>query len=367
MILARDSVHWQSFLARSPLPSPLKRSIDSLIEQSILVTGAGGSIGSALALRLAVHGARLILLESSEMALHELQQAFADRGAGDRAAFYLGSAGDGILLNEIFAVHRPHLVFHAAAFKHVPLLEEQPLAAIANNVLATQVLVAAASVNDAHIVLLSTDKAVAPAAVMGATKRAAEQIVLANGSVVLRLGNVLASRGSVAEVFAEQIATGRSLTVTSPAARRYFITVDEAVDLLLAAAGDPVKPSLFVPNLHVSHYIVDLARFMARTLAPHREISLEFTHLRAGDKESEFLWSAAETPFAVGANGLVRVNSPSLPTDRLERLLGNLQAAVELREGSIALTILCKLVPDYTPSNVVRTLRSRLESPVHDA
>ena len=96
VILACDSVHWQSFLARSPFPSPSKRSVDSLIEQSILITGAGGSIGSALALRLAVHGARLILLESSETALHELQQAFADRGTDDCAAFYLGSAGDGI-------------------------------------------------------------------------------------------------------------------------------------------------------------------------------------------------------------------------------------------------------------------------------
>jgi FlaA1/EpsC-like NDP-sugar epimerase len=360
------TIDWHSFLGRPPLPSPPATALISLTRESILITGAGGSIGSALALRLAAHGARLILLESSEAAVYELRRAFSDYGGDDQPAFYLGSAADHPLLEEIFALHRPHLVFHAAAFKHVPLLEEQPLAAVANNVLATRELVAAASAHSARIVLLSTDKAVTPASVMGATKRVAEQIALANGSTVLRLANVLASRGSVAEVFAEQIATSRSLTVTSPAARRYFITLDEAVDLLLAAASEPVGPSLFVPDLRASHFIADLARFMARNLAPDREIPIEFTRLRAGDKESEALWSPAETPQATQTNGLVPIDSPSLPQSRHQHLLEELEAAAESREVHTALTILRELVPDYTPSHAVRAVCSRIATPVQD-
>ena len=366
MTLPLATIDWHSFLGRPPLPSPSSTRLEAVTHVPFLITGAGGSFGSALALRLTARDARLILLESSETALYELQRAFADHGADGQPVFHLGSVGDSRLLAEIFALHRPRFAFHAAAFKHVPLLEEQPSAAIANNVLATQTLVAAASAHDAHVVLLSTDKAVAPASIMGATKRIAEQVTLASGGTVVRLGNVLASRGSVAEVFAEQIAAGHPLTVTDPAARRYFITIAEAVDLLLSAACEPMSPSLFVPDLRASHYIIDLARFMAHTFAPNRDVPIEFTRLRAGDKESESLWSMAETPLAVGANGLVRVDSPIVHVDRLQSLLHELRDAVESRELTTALAILRKLVPDYAPSCAVRAQRSRLESPVHD-
>ncbi len=357
MTLRFGSIHGHNFLARPPLSAPAPEIISSLIKQPILITGAGGSIGSALAVRLAVEGAHIVLLESSENSLYELQREFANRPQSPHANFYLGSVADVSLLEEIFALHCPRLVIHAAAHKHVPLLEDQPLAAIANNIFATETLVAAASANHARIILLSTDKAVAPASVMGATKRVAEQIVLASNGTVLRLGNVLASHGSVTEVFARQVASGLPLTVTDPAARRYFLTIAEAVSLLISSAAEPQTPALLAPELPAPHFIADLARFMAHSLAPGHQAAIEFTHLRAGDKETEQLWSAIETPRPASRAGLVSLDSPSIPRAQLQSGLANLRSAVKMRDLSTALDSLRILVPDYTPSSSVLALR----------
>jgi FlaA1/EpsC-like NDP-sugar epimerase len=364
VIPSLESIDWHSFLARPPLPSPSPSTITALTHNPIFITGAGGSIGSALALHLAAAGARLILLESSEANLFELQSQFADFPSNRPPAFYLGSVADRSLLDEIFALHGPRLVYHAAAFKHVPLIEEQPLAAIANNIFATQILAAAAYSHNARIILLSTDKAVAPASVMGATKRVAEQIVLLCGGTVLRLGNVLASRGSVTEVFARQIAASLPLTVTDPAARRYFLTLREAVDQLIAAAAASISSALFVPGLHAPHFIADLARFMARTLAPTQDVAITFTHLRAGDKETEQLWSAAETPTRVAHHGLIQIDTPLLINPQISNHLELLRTAVLTRDLNATLGALCSLVPDYTPSSTVQALRTPATSSI---
>lgn len=356
MIPSLAHIDWHSFLARPPLPSPSPAAITALTREPILITGAGGSIGSALAHRLAAAGACLILLESSETNLFDLQLSFAESAAKILPACYLGSIADRSLLDEIFALHRPRLIFHAAAFKHVPLMEEQPLAAIANNILGTESLTAAASAYGARFGLLSTDKAVAPASVMGATKRVAEQIVLASGGIVLRLGNVLASRGSVAEVFAHQIAAGAPLTVNDPAARRYLLTIREAIDQLLIATEQD-GPALLVPDLRSPQLIADLARFIARTLAPGRDISLEFTQPRAGDKQTEQLWSAIETPEPAEQGELIRIASPAPAASQLRSRLDAVLDAVNTRDVAAALSALCSLVPDYAPSSTVLRLR----------
>lgn len=161
-----ETIDWRDFLDRPPLGAPSPDTVSSLVRCPILITGAGGSIGSALALRLASAEVRTILLESSESSLYDLQQDFAAAGVTDNAIFYLGNVTDRTLLDEIFSIHRPRLVFHTAAFKHVPLIEEQPLAAIANNIFATETLITAALAHSARVILLSTDKAVAPASMM---------------------------------------------------------------------------------------------------------------------------------------------------------------------------------------------------------
>jgi len=366
VIPSLESIDWHSFLARPPLPTPSPETIRSLIGHPILITGAGGSIGSVLAFHLASAGAHIILLESSEGSLFDLQREFENLTPSPHPTFYLGSVADRALLDEILSLHRPRIVFHTAAYKHVPIIEEQPLAAIDNNVLATETLIAAASAGNARVVLLSTDKAVVPASVMGATKRVAEQMVLNVGGTVLRLGNVLASRGSVAEVFARQIAAGIPLSVTDPAARRYFLTIAEAVDLLAAAAADPRCPALFVPQLPAPHFITDLARFMARRLAPNHDTPIEFARLRSGDKESEQLWSASETPQPIYSDGLVHLDSPSIARSQLQTLLATLRDAVQSRDLAAALAVLRVLVPDYTPGNAVLTQRSTALSQVSD-
>lgn len=362
MISPLKNLDWNGFLDRPPLPSLPPDGIEALRRQPILITGAGGSIGSALALRLAALApSMLVLLEASESNLYALQRDWAAfQAANPRAACpmtpALGSVADQPLLDEIFALHAPRLVFHAAAFKHVPLMEEQPLAAIANNVFATRTLAQTAAANGARVVLLSTDKAVEPASVMGATKRIAEQIVLSSGGTVLRLANVLASRDSVAEVFTLQIAQGGPVTVTDPAARRYFVTLDEAVNLLLIAAAQAKPGTLLAPVLPATHFIADLARFMLRELAPNREIPIEFTGLRPGDKETEELWPSDAPTFPTRLAGVVSLDPALLPAPQLEARLADLREALQTRDLDAALTQLRRLVPDYTPSPALLAL-----------
>jgi FlaA1/EpsC-like NDP-sugar epimerase len=360
-------IDWGDFLRRPALESPPLEVLNTLSRMPMLITGAGGSIGSALALRLAhLAPPALLLLESAENSLFELQRASAfDSEAGPRAiaptTFILGSAGDRALMEELFAAHAPRLVFHAAAHKHVPVLEQQPLAAIANNIFATETVASAAALCGARVVLLSTDKAVEPASVMGATKRVAEEIVLAAGGTVLRLGNVLASSGSVTEVFAHQIARGEPLTITDPAARRYFLSLDEAVNLLLFAAVYPGSSAVLAPALLSDYEVTTLAHFMARQLAPGREISIHFTGLRPGDKLTERLWSGSDVVHPAGIGNLVSIQSNRPTHGQLESGVAALHAAAEDRDLAGALTQLRSLVPDFRPSQTVLALTRRFD------
>jgi FlaA1/EpsC-like NDP-sugar epimerase len=362
VISSLQGLAWRDFLARPALSPPSPQLLDAVARQPILITGAGGSIGSALALRLA-HFALpgLVLLEAAENSLCRLERGWAEdletsSGAAAAATFILGDAGDRAAMEEIVAAHRPRLVFHAAAHKHVLLLEQQPWAAIANNIFATETVAAVAAAHRARVVLLSTDKAVEPASVMGATKRVAEEIVLAHGGTVLRLVNVLASSGSVAEVFAHQIARGVSLTVTDPAARRYFLTMDEAVNLLLFAAGRPESSTVLAPALPAAHGIVELAGFMARALAPGREIPICFTGLRPGDRLAERLWEDSGLARPAGSGDLLSVQSSRPAPMQFESGLAALRAAARERNLSAALAQLRALVPGFHPSQTVLAL-----------
>lgn len=362
MITHCKRIDWRAFLARPPLPRPSPEILAAFDDTPLLISGAGGSIGSALALRLAQSGSsRTVLLDASENHLHQLQQALGGAEANQGAAFVLGSAGDGAVLNDLFAAHRPRLVFHAAAHKHVPLLELQPFAAITNNIFATETLVAAAAKHGARVLLLSTDKAVQPTSVMGATKRIAEEIVLASGGAVLRLGNVLGSSGGVTEIFVEQAARGGPLTVTHPEARRYFLTMEEAVDLLLQAAhiaASADSAAVLAPALDADHRIVELAGFMARALGDSRELPVHFIGLRPGDKLVERLWDDGECA-SPATDGLLFIHSVYPEPRDFASSLDTLRAAVRERDLAAALRQLRALVPGFRPSETVLALAQK--------
>jgi FlaA1/EpsC-like NDP-sugar epimerase len=353
-----NRLDWCVFLARPLLPRPSPDILDALARSPFLITGAGGSIGSALALRLAhLRSSCTVLLDSSENNLYRLQQALAEVGANAGATFVLGDAGDTALLEKLFFVHRPHIVFHAAAYKHVPLLELQPLSAIENNVFVTERVVATAAKHSARVLLLSTDKAVQPASVLGATKKIAEEIVLCSGGTVLRLVNVLASSGGVTEIFAQQAMSGGPLTVTHPAARRYFLTMEETVDLLLRAAHVNSAAAL-APALSADHSITDLADFMARALALGGDLPVRFTGLRPGDKLVERLWDDDE-PTSPAKDDLLFIRPIHPEPGDFARGLAVLRSAARERDLGTALTQLGMLVPGFRPSKTVLALAQK--------
>ncbi len=355
-------IDWHAFLQRPPLLAT--PSLEPFRDQSILITGAGGSIGSALSLRLAsINARRLVLLDASEQALYRLQLHLPN--APSRSVVkVLGSVNEEALLDEICKQHQPQLVFHAAAHKHAPLLEEQPLAAIATNALGTRTLAACLRRHPrARLVLLSTDKAVDPANILGATKRVAERITLAFGGTVLRLANVLGSEGSVVEFFRQRILEGLPLPITDPRSTRLFVTSAETVDLLLTAATSTNRASLLIPSLDRAHSIQALAEFLSRTLAPGAPIEQTIIGLRPGDKLHEALVSADEVVSSGSGNGLLNVKFSSEDSN-LATDLSRLADAVRYRNLTDAIELLCKIVPPYQPGAKIQQLISQSRTAV---
>jgi len=261
--------------------------------RTILVTGAGGSIGAELCRQIArFNPARLVLFELSEFALYSIEQEFRDRRPAFEVVAAIGDAKNEERVREVFARHRPHAVFHAAAYKHVPLMEEEnAFEAVRNNVLSTLIMARAAQANGAaKFVLVSTDKAVNPANVMGASKRLAEiacQALQGSGTqlVVVRFGNVLGSTGSVVPRFREQIARGGPVTVTHPEIQRYFMSIPEAAQLVLQAAQMGRGGEIYVLDMGEPVKIAELARQMIRLSGfAEQDIRIEYTGLRPGEK-----------------------------------------------------------------------------------
>lgn len=265
----------------------------------VLITGAGGSIGSELCRQVARANPRaVVLMGHGENSIHEV--AVELRRAFPEVTFptVIGDIRNADRVNSIFRTHRPSVVFHAAAHKHVPLMEENPEEAITNNVFGTAIVVrAAVRFGVERFVLISTDKAVSPTSIMGASKRVAEMIVrdAAHRSrrpfVAVRFGNVLGSRGSVVPHFKRQIEAGGPVTVTHPEMRRYFMTIPEAVHLVLQAGGMGTLDELFVLNMGEPIRIVDLAEDVIKLSGFTREeIPIVFTGMRPGEKLTELLW-----------------------------------------------------------------------------
>ena len=296
----------QDLLGREPVQLDEAGIAEVLRGKTVLVTGAGGSIGSELCRQVARYGpARLVLLELSEFNLYTVEQELGERFPSLELVRLVGDVKDLAQLRHVCATHHPQIVFHAAAYKHVPLMEEgNAWAALRNNTLGTyHAALAAAEAGAERFVLISTDKAVNPTNVMGATKRAAERVVSQLAArhpgtrfMAVRFGNVLGSSGSVIPKFQEQIARGGPVTVTHPEIIRYFMTVPEAASLVLQAAAIGPSGQGLVADLGAPVKIVDLARELIR-LYGHtvEEIGIAFTGLRPGEKLYEELLADLES------------------------------------------------------------------------
>ncbi len=323
---------------------------DAFRGAAVLVTGAGGSIGGALARRLAALPLRrLVLVESSEGPLQRLTSAL--QGVRAPWSAVLGDAGDPRLLEDVLGTHHPDAIVHAAAFKHVPLLETQVAAAVRNNVLAVQTLAAAAARHRvARLVLLSSDKAVNPTSVLGATKRVAELVVAAvqppTRGTSLRLCNVLGSSGSVLPTLRARLRRGEALTITDPEASRHFLTPREAVDLLLAALRHGAGGDVLVAHPGPPVRILDLACRLRDEVGA--DVGIVFTGLQPGEKRAEELWSEAERPEPTSLPGLVRV--ACRPRVDLARVLVALREEVERRDAAALVATLREAVPEYRPA-----------------
>ncbi|HDP26190.1 MAG TPA: polysaccharide biosynthesis protein [Deltaproteobacteria bacterium] len=341
----------EDLLERRPVQLDMDLVKNELEEQTVLVTGAGGSIGSELARQIFSCKPRtLILLDNAETPLYHIDMELRLQGKCDVAIIpCIGDVRSFKGLDRVFRKYQPDFVYHAAAYKHVPMMEANPLDAVNNNIIGTFKLASAATKHHVKkFVLISTDKAVRPTSVMGATKRVAEMVVQSmngNGTkfVIVRFGNVLGSNGSVVPLFERQIASGGPVTVTDPEVTRYFMTIPEAVMLVLQAGALGKGGELFLLDMGEPVKIVDLARNMIRLagLTPDRDVKIEFIGLRPGEKLIEELLIKGEG-IVDTAHDKIKICSNSPGVDevtlfeniRLFNLLvkdtGNPQAAVEI-------------------------------------
>ncbi|MBU1264127.1 MAG: polysaccharide biosynthesis protein [Gammaproteobacteria bacterium] len=298
-------IELEDLLGRDPVELDCSGLYQLLTGQVVMVTGAGGSIGSELCRQIAhFQPSKLVLFEQSELALYEMDQELSDRFLGLKSTPVIGDVKDVVWVNQVMAEHRPTVVFHAAAYKHVPLMENaNAWEAVRNNVLGTQVVAAAAQAHGVgKFVMISTDKAVNPTNVMGATKRLAEMacqaMQQATGTrfVSVRFGNVLGSSGSVIPKFQKQIEAGGPVTVTHPEITRYFMSIPEAAQLVLQAGLMGEGGEIFVLDMGEPVKIAELARLMIRLSgASEDRIRIEYTGLRPGEKLYEELLADDES------------------------------------------------------------------------
>ncbi|WP_332871094.1 nucleoside-diphosphate sugar epimerase/dehydratase [Parazoarcus communis] len=361
-ISAMRPVEIEDLLGREPVSIDTENVQAMLAGRTVLVTGAGGSIGSELCRQLSrFEPGILILLESSEFALYSVEQWFARNRPDVRVVPLAGDVKDGVRLEEVFSAWAPQIVFHAAAYKHVPLMEVgNAWQAVRNNVLGTlQVATHAERYGAERFVFISTDKAVNPTNVMGATKRLAEMVCEALHSFgtkatqfeVVRFGNVLGSTGSVIPKFAEQIAHGGPVTVTHPEINRYFMSIPEAAQLVLQASAMGHGGEVFVLDMGEPVKIVDLARNMIRLSGySDDEIRIEFTGLRPGEKLYEELLADAEATMETPHPKLRIARSRSVPEAFLDEVREWLSQPAPVSDDDVR-SGLKRWVPEYVPAN----------------
>jgi FlaA1/EpsC-like NDP-sugar epimerase len=349
----------EDLLGRTPVRLEHDRISAKLTGNTVLVTGAAGSIGSELCRQIARFNPYAIVgFEIAETPLFHLDREM--RQSFPNVPFYpeIGSIQNKQRLAEVLEQYRPSILYHAAAYKHVPMMEAHVFEAVENNVFGTwNVAVAAAHHGVDHFVMISSDKAVRPTNIMGATKRVAELLILelqngGTGFVSVRFGNVLGSNGSVIPIFKQQIATGGPVTVTHPEMRRYFMTIPEASQLVLQASAMGHGGEIFVLDMGAPVKIVDLARnlILLSGLRPDEDVKIEFTGVRPGEKLYEELNSMEEDTLPTPYEKIKIFTGNGLPSAGMEPYLDAFRDICQRRDVPRLVLTLKDLIPDYNPS-----------------
>ena len=365
----------EDLMSRSPVQVNEQLAGHSITGKSVLITGAGGSIGSELCRQILVRKPkRIVLFEITESALFYIQQELLKRKKNIDAEIeiiaVLGSVVDSTRLRSILSRHKVDSVFHAAAYKHVPMIESNQIEGIRNNIIGTKHLAeACAFANVTSLVVISTDKAVRPTNLMGATKRFSELIVQSvaakhknMNTCIVRFGNVLGSSGSVVPIFREQIQAGGPVTVTHPEMKRYFMTIPEASELVLQAGGLAKNTEVFVLDMGEPEYIRDLAIKMISYAGltersidnPNGDIEIVYTELRPGEKMFEEL--SIDNELLQTEHEKITISSEQRQDiDEVGTLADLLEQAVKNRDDEEMLNIVCRVVPEYKLSSEMRS------------
>ncbi len=349
-------VQIEDLLGRDPIEVNVDQIIGYVWKKSVLVTGAGGSIGSELCRQIAEHGPRmLILFDIYENGVYELQQELKMKYPELILVVLIGSVRNEARVEDIFRQYRPQIVYHAAAHKHVPLMEDSPREAIKNNVFGTlKVARAADRYGTKRFVMISTDKAVNPTNIMGASKRICEMIIQNQNLksrtefVAVRFGNVLGSNGSVVPLFKKQIEQGGPVTVTSPEIVRYFMTIPEAVSLVLQAGAYARGGEIFVLDMGEPMNMLDMAKNLIKLsgLRVDEDIKIEFIGLRPGEKMYEELLMNEEG-LQETANKMIHIGRPiEFDSEEFEEQLEQLYEMTLAEEGDIR-RMVKEIVPTY--------------------
>jgi FlaA1/EpsC-like NDP-sugar epimerase len=366
-------VEFEDLLRRAPSRIDLASVAESFAGRCVLITGAGGSIGAEVSRHIEQFSPRrLVLVGRGENSLFDMLQTLGKASQEIEVIPVILDVRDGPRLLNLFEALRPDVVFHAAAHKHVPFMEQYPEEAVATNVLGTlNALDAAVHARVERFVLISTDKAVNPSSVMGATKRVGELLVqsaardhrLAYTSV--RFGNVLSSRGSVLPLFRRQLAEGGPITVTHPDATRYFMTIPEAVQLVLQAAVLATPGDTFVLDMGEPVRIVQLARDLIELhgLQPDQDVEVKFIGQRRGEKLTEELFFAFESPEATAHEAILRVRLNGYVSSDLRASVAKLIDLARTASGDQIVAALQGIVPEYRPTGWPRQAVSEIQEP----
>jgi FlaA1/EpsC-like NDP-sugar epimerase len=350
-------VQVEDVLGRQPVDVDLELVASYVQDKVVLVTGAGGSIGSELVRQLARLGAaKLVLVDKGESALFEIERELVDERDFHAGVTVLADVGDRTKLRQLFEEHSPSVVFHAAAYKHVGMLELNPLQAVRNNILGTRALVeAAVEAGVERFVLISTDKAASPKNVMGRSKAVCEWIIesfalrddVETRFVAVRFGNVLGSAGSVIPIFRKQIERGGPVTVTSPEMTRFFMTIPEAASLVVQAGAMGGRGQVYVLDMGEPVRILDLAKQMIRLSGrDESQVPIVFTGVRPGEKIHEVLWNEHEIVGPTSHPKIRRAARAVIDHDWLDESLAELERLADAGDAEGAVAKLGAMIQD---------------------